>query len=182
MNVNQEIRWQSRGHTGRSVSTSSARLDRRFEKLESVKLGRIEAVLCASIGAHDSIGVLYLQGREEPGPFSDEDVANTEVFAQQLYLLADRLLAQRRNNSVEDYTRELHCRYRRAPAALQLGSGRRMSSVRRFFFRPSRVSLDMIGTKGPRETARSRIGSTPFSLSIRTTLQARAAASSQLVG
>ena len=98
--------------SGRSVSTSSALLDPRFEKLESVKLGQIEAVLCAPIGAGHSIGVLYLQGREEPGPFSEEDVANTEVFAQQLYLLADRLLAQRRNDSVEDYTRDLRCQYR----------------------------------------------------------------------
>jgi Nif-specific regulatory protein len=98
--------------SGRSVSTSSALLDPRFEKRESVKLGQIEAVLCAPIGAHHSIGVLYLQGRDESGPFSDGDVANTEVFAQQLYLLADRLLSQRRDVSVDDYTRDLRARYR----------------------------------------------------------------------
>jgi hypothetical protein len=54
--------------------------------------------------------------------------------------------------------------------------------MRRFCARPSRVSFEATGAKGPRETARRMAGSTPFSVISLTTLAARAPASSQLVG
>jgi len=49
--------------TGRTIVTPSAFLDPRFRDRESVRVGRIEAVLCAPVGQDPPLGVLYLQGR-----------------------------------------------------------------------------------------------------------------------
>jgi transcriptional regulator with GAF, ATPase, and Fis domain len=75
--------------TGDTVVTPSAWLDPRFRERGSVRIARIEAVLCAPIGADTRIGVLYLHGN---GPFSDDDRATAETFARHLAPLADRLL------------------------------------------------------------------------------------------
>jgi Nif-specific regulatory protein len=93
--------------TGETIVTQFAGLDERFRHRESVKLQRIEAVLCAPVAASATLGVVYLQGRRGPGPFSDQDRMNAEVFAQHLAPLADRLLVQRRIASAGDSTREL---------------------------------------------------------------------------
>src|SRR5262249_7398367 len=55
---------------GQRIVTPSALLDPRFSGGESVRLGKIEAVLCAPIGEAPPRGVLYLQGRAMPGLFS----------------------------------------------------------------------------------------------------------------
>src|SRR5262245_18874149 len=52
--------------TGQTSVTPSALLDSRFRERDSVRMGRIEAVVCAPIGADPPLGVLYLQGREQP--------------------------------------------------------------------------------------------------------------------
>ncbi len=70
-------------------------------------MSRIEAVLCAPIGHDPPFGVLYLQGREEAGPFSEEDLDNAQVFARHLAPLADRLLFRRRTQEEADATRDL---------------------------------------------------------------------------
>jgi transcriptional regulator with GAF, ATPase, and Fis domain len=80
--------------TGQTIVTASARLDDRFRGRESVRRGRIEAVLCVPIGHDPPRGVLYLQGPAQPGPFKDEDRSRAETFAHHLTPLVDRLLAQ----------------------------------------------------------------------------------------
>jgi Nif-specific regulatory protein len=90
--------------TGRSIVTPSALLDPRFRDRESVRLGRIEAVLCSPIGDDPPIGVLYLQGRQQSGPFIDADRATAETFARDLAPLADRLFARRRERAANDLT------------------------------------------------------------------------------
>ncbi len=80
--------------TGQTIVTPSALLDSRFQARESVRLRRIEAVLCAPIGQDPPVGVLYLQGRAGALPFSDEDRAIAELFARQLAPLAHRLLVR----------------------------------------------------------------------------------------
>src|SRR5439155_656799 len=75
--------------TGQTVVTPSALLDPRFRDRDSVRAARIEAVLCAPIGADPPLGVLYLQGREQAGPFSEEDRANAELFTRHLAPLAE---------------------------------------------------------------------------------------------
>ena len=91
--------------TGTTIVTASAALDPRFRDRESVRSARIEAVLCAPIGELPPFGVVYLQGRVEPGTFTEEDRAAAEIFARQLAPLADRLLVRRREREQSDETR-----------------------------------------------------------------------------
>lgn len=93
--------------TGRAVMTPSALLDPRFSERESVRLGHIEAVLCAPIGEDPPRGVLYLQGRTAAGMFSEEEQSRVEVFARHLAPLADRVLAQYRHQNSADATKPL---------------------------------------------------------------------------
>jgi len=92
--------------TGRTIVSVSALDDPRFDTRASVQANRIEAVLCAPIGGDPPFGVLYLQDRSEPGPFSEEDRARAELFAHHLAPLADRLLLRRRVADARDATRE----------------------------------------------------------------------------
>ncbi len=93
--------------SGETVNTPSALLDPRFSERDSVRLSRIEAVLCAPIGEDPPRGVLYLQGRAVPGMFSETDESRVGVFARHLAPLADRLLAQQRQHGSADPTRSL---------------------------------------------------------------------------
>ncbi len=93
--------------TGTTIVTASAADDPRFRDRESVQMGRIDAVICAPIGAFPPIGVLYLQGRAQPGTFCEEDRAAAEVFARQVAPLAERLVAQQRQRDAADPTRGL---------------------------------------------------------------------------
>jgi Nif-specific regulatory protein len=87
--------------TGEMIVTPSALLDPRFSGRESVRLGKIEAVLCAPIGEDPPRGVLYLQGRTSAGVFTEEDRSRVEQFTRHVALLADRLLAQRRQSGTD---------------------------------------------------------------------------------
>jgi hypothetical protein len=66
--------------SGRTVMTPSALLDPRFRDRGSVQVGKIEAVLCVPIGGPPPVGVVYLQARATPGPYSPEEQANAELF------------------------------------------------------------------------------------------------------
>jgi Nif-specific regulatory protein len=91
--------------TGQTIVTTSALEDPRFRDRQSVRENRIEAVLCAPIGADPPLGVLYLQDREQLGPFSEDDRLRAEVFAQHIATLADRLLIRRQRRAEADPTR-----------------------------------------------------------------------------
>jgi transcriptional regulator with GAF, ATPase, and Fis domain len=78
--------------TGQTIDTPSALLDPRFADRESVQGMRIDAVLCIPIGSDPPLGVLYLQGRKETGPFTDSDRERAETFAHHLARLADHQL------------------------------------------------------------------------------------------
>ena len=82
--------------TGRTIVTSSALVDPRFQKRDSVIRGRIEAVLCAPIGDEVPRGVVYLQGTESGRAFTEEDRERAEIFARHLAAFADRLLVAAR--------------------------------------------------------------------------------------
>ena len=98
--------------SGRTVSTASALLDPRFADRASVKAKGIEAVLCAPIGGDASLGVVYLQGRGEPGPFTEDDRAQAELFARHLAPLAERLVVRERTRSEADPTLPLRRKLR----------------------------------------------------------------------
>ena len=88
--------------TGRTIVTHSALLDDRFSERESVRLGHIEAVLCAPIGANSPVGVVYLQRRQRPGPFPKADRDRLERFARHLRPYAERLVERRRQRESTD--------------------------------------------------------------------------------
>ena len=89
--------------TGQTIVTPSALLDPRFLERASVQLANIEAVLCAPIALEQPVGVLYLQGSNGRGPFSEDDRATAELFARHLAPLADRLLVREQHG--DDPTR-----------------------------------------------------------------------------
>src|SRR5213594_4709834 len=90
--------------TGKTIVTPSALLDERFRARESVRVGQIEAVLCAPIGDDPPRGVLYLQNRVGHGFFSEDDRACAETFARHLAPLVDRVLARQRERAGTDAT------------------------------------------------------------------------------
>jgi Nif-specific regulatory protein len=98
--------------TGRTIVTPSAMLDPRFDRLESVRLSHIEAVLCTPIGEAPPRGVLYLQGQARPEFFCDDDRFCAETFARHLAPLVDRVLARHRERSGSDPTADLRGRLR----------------------------------------------------------------------
>ena len=84
--------------TGQTVKTASALLDPRFRDRGSVQIHKIDAVLCAPIGAETTpVGVLYLQGRKAAGLFSAEDQARAETFARHLGPVARRFVLQEKH-------------------------------------------------------------------------------------
>ena len=90
---------------GRTVNTASTISDERFQDLGSVKQNDIGSVLCAPVGS-PAIGVIYLQGRWVPEPFSTLDRDRLQLFARQLAPLADRLVHQEEPASA-DHTRQV---------------------------------------------------------------------------
>ncbi|NPD21949.1 MULTISPECIES: sigma 54-interacting transcriptional regulator [Corallococcus] len=80
--------------SGQTVVSASALEDPRFADRRSVQRNRTGAVLCSPIG-HPPLGVVYLQDRIGPGPFSEEDRSRVERFTHYLATFADRLLLRR---------------------------------------------------------------------------------------
>ena len=98
--------------SGHTILTHSALLDDRFRNRESVRVRKIEAVICAPIGGDASRGVVYLQGRAAPGVFTDEAREHAEAMARHLAPFVDRLLERARSERAGDATRTLRERYR----------------------------------------------------------------------
>ena len=76
--------------TGQTIVTASAQIDPRFSASCSVRSHALEAVLCVPFG-DPPLGIVYLQDRRQPGPFSQDDRARVEMFARQIAVFADRL-------------------------------------------------------------------------------------------
>ncbi len=89
---------------GRTLLTTSAHDDARFSGFDSVRMGRIEAVLCSPIGDAPALGAVYLR-RATAGPFADDDRERVELFARHLRPSAERLVLQRRARERGDATR-----------------------------------------------------------------------------
>jgi Nif-specific regulatory protein len=142
--------------TRKTVLTASALEDPRFRDRRSVRKNRIEAVLCAPIGVDPALGVLYLQGRVEQGPFTGEDVARAETFARHVTALADRLLIRRQRRDEADPTQPFR-------ASLRLSSlvGRSAALARMLkdvaLVSPRDVTVLLTGASGTGKTQLARI-------------------------
>ncbi len=143
--------------TGRTISTASALDDPRFRGQESVQMARIQAVLCAPVAAPGSaaIGVVYLQGRDAPGPFPEDDRAHAEVFARHLGPLADRLLSREIEPEGVDHTREVRAKIAAEGIA---GTSRALAEVLRqvAVAAPVPVAVLITGESGTGKTALAR--------------------------
>ena len=93
--------------TGKTIDTPSAILDPRFSERGSVRAMRIEAVLCLPIGQDQPLGALYLQGREQPGPFEVLERQRAEIFCYHLARLADSLILRLEVEGSPDPTHSL---------------------------------------------------------------------------
>ncbi len=82
--------------SGQTMMTTSALADPRFSDFESVRVAKLEAILCAPIGQDPPRGVVYLRRRAGGGPYSEEHRTQTELFAAHVAPIADRLLLRRR--------------------------------------------------------------------------------------
>jgi DNA-binding NtrC family response regulator len=141
--------------SGRTVSTASAVDDPRFRGHASVQAQRLQAVLCAPVGAPPSIGVVYLAGRAAAGPFPEADRAHVELFARHLAPLADRLLAREAAASSADHTAEL--RKKLAVDGI-VGTSRALADVLRqvLVAAPVPVAVLVTGESGTGKTAIAR--------------------------
>jgi Nif-specific regulatory protein len=92
--------------TGETVLTASALSDPRFSQSQSVRARSLEAVLCTPLGGSPATGVIYLQDRTAPGPFSDQDLQRAELFAHHVGRVADRLLWRHAQRIESDATRD----------------------------------------------------------------------------
>ena len=74
------------------IQSPSARVDGRFCDLGSVRRNEIEAIVCAPIDVGDLVGAVCVQRSTRVGRFSESEVCVVEYFAQQLAVVARRLV------------------------------------------------------------------------------------------
>ena len=137
---------------GRTIETPSATDDARFSDLGSVRQHEIQAVLCVPVGTSPPIGVVYLQGRTKPGPFTAIDREHSELFARQLAPLADRLIP-RRHHDLVDHTREVRERLR-CPEII--GRSRALAQLLQAAANVAHLDVDVLVT-GPSGTGKSML-------------------------
>lgn len=96
---------------GRTVSSPSAVTDPSFRDHASVLRHGIQAVLCAPIG-RPPFGVIYLQAPQASEHFPVRNRDAIELFAAQLAVAAERLLARQARPVSFDATSEIRKRFR----------------------------------------------------------------------
>ena len=139
--------------TRSTINSVSALDDARFRERASVRLNQIQAVLCAPVLSGTYAGVIYLQDREVPGPFTEEDRLRAESFARHIAAFAERLLLRRRLTDSSDPTLP----YRRQLRADDIvGAGEAMARVFREVLLAAPIDVGVLIT-GPTGTGKTMI-------------------------
>lgn len=142
--------------TRKTVLTASALEDARFRERGSVIRNKIEAVLCAPIGIDPPLGVLYLQGRNARGPFTEEDRTRAEIFARQLAALTDRLLLRKLREGQSDPTERYRSMLRVAGiVGSSAAVAKLLSDVA--LVAPRDVTVLLVGASGTGKTQTARL-------------------------
>lgn len=141
--------------TGRTVISASALEDPRFRDRGSVRENRIEAILCAPIGV-EPLGVVYLQDRSAPGPFTDADRERVEAIGRHIAPYVDRLLLRKRFGGADPtvpYRKLLH------GTDAFVGSSTAIAEVLKqvSFVAPHHVNVLLTGATGTGKTLLARI-------------------------
>jgi transcriptional regulator with GAF, ATPase, and Fis domain len=142
--------------TGETVVTGSAQNDPRFQDSGSVRMHALEAVLCAPMGQSPVVGVIYLQNRREPGPFSKDDRDRAELFARHVGRMADRLLWRKRVCDDDDPTLPLR---RKLQLAAVIGKSDALARVLEqvSVVAPLNVGVLLTGESGTGKTQLARV-------------------------
>jgi len=139
---------------GQIVSTRAAVADPAFRLNASVARLEIQAVLCAPIG-RPALGAVYLQGSQASDEFLHRNRDAVEVFARQLAIVADRLLASREPRAQADATHAVRQRFRcdgivgRSPALTRVLEEAAAAA-------PSRTTVLITGPAGSGKSALAR--------------------------
>ncbi len=136
-----------------TILSVSALDDARFRDRSSVRINQIQAVLCAPILLGSYFGVIYLQDREVPGPFTEEDRVRAESFAHHIGALAERLLLRRRLSDTADPTTVLR---QQLHADDVVGGGEAMARVFRDVLLAAPIDVGVLMT-GPTGTGKTMI-------------------------
>jgi Nif-specific regulatory protein len=110
---------------------------------------QIPAVLCVPIGK-PPLGVIYLQRKSTPGPFSPADRERLELFALQLTPLAERLGSQ---PAREDHTTDIR---RRLKCEQIIGGSRAVAAMLKAISNVASLDVDVLLT-GPSGTGKSTL-------------------------
>ena len=140
---------------GRTIETPSATEDERFSELGSVRQHEIQQVLCAPVG-QPPLGVVYLQGRTQPGTFGAADRDHAELFTRQLAPLAERLVRRDDDRVTTDHTEEARRRFR-CPEVI--GRSRALAHVLNAASHVAPLDVDVLIT-GPSGSGKSMLART----------------------
>lgn len=140
--------------SGKVVLTPSALLDPRFRDRASVKLSKIDAVLCAPIGQDPPSGVLYLQA-PTPDAFDNDNVRQIERFVHHLGPLVKEV-ERRRRGSKADAVAELRSKLK---ADEIIGRSQALASTLRevALVAPLDVGVLLLGATGTGKTQIARV-------------------------